>query len=61
LADQQLLTIEHQYMLKFLIKLLDDCIGHANSSIIAGQCLPATIPAFSASRWRKPGSHRSPR
>ena len=30
------LAMRHHYIVKFIIKLLDDCIDHANSSIIAG-------------------------
>jgi hypothetical protein len=29
-------VLQHQHMLKFFIKLLDDCIDLANSCIIAG-------------------------
>jgi hypothetical protein len=29
-------AMRHYYVVKFVIKLLDDCIDHANSCIIAG-------------------------
>lgn len=32
----RVLAMRHYYVVKFIIKLLDDCIDHANSSIIAG-------------------------
>jgi len=34
--ERRALAMRHYYVLKFIIKLLDDCIDRANSSIIVG-------------------------